>query len=135
MFFPYHLVGPDEVQRFMSGCVDTLGVLTVPDGGPDFVDLPDQALRVGPLQVIWAPSVTLTFRMTVDVNPIQPAEPSWLAANLTRDGVSTWRYCRNENHPEAGRDHLHLNGDTKLVGLPDPLTMRQLTARLLAEPR
>lgn len=33
--------------------------------------------------------------MTVDIAPDKPAEPKWLAANLTRDGAAFWRYCRN----------------------------------------
>lgn len=135
MFFPYHLVGSDEVETFFRGWVESLAVATSPDGAPDFMDLPGRVLFVRPFDVLWASEVTLRVGMTVDVAPDRPAEPLWLAANLTRKGVVAWRYCRNENHPETGRDHLHLSGGTKLVGLPDPLTLDQLSARLLDEPR
>ncbi len=135
MFFPYHLVGADEVEVFVRGWVDSLAVVTQPDGAPDFVDLPGQLLRIGPFNAVWAVDAALRVHMTVDVNPQRPAEPVLLAANFTRNSASVWRYCRNDYHPDVGRDHLHLHDDTLLVGLPDPLTLNQLSARLLAEPR
>jgi hypothetical protein len=135
VFFPYHLIGPDEVEHFMRRWLDELGAATNPEGAPDFVDLPDAALHIGNFDVLWSSTAKLTMRIMVDVSWGRPAEPLVLAATFTRGRVAVWRYCRNDNHPEAGRDHLHLDNDTRLVGLPDPLTLSQLTARLLTEPR
>lgn len=135
MFFPYHLVGVDAVENFMRGWVDSLAVSTSPDGAPDFDDAPDHLLRICAFDVLWATGATFMLRMVVDVHPDRPAEPLTFAANFAREAVPAWRYCRNDHHLDVGRDHLHLHGSKHLVGLPDPLTLEQLTSRLLAEPR
>lgn len=58
-----------------------------------------------------------------------------VSAHFMRDRRWQWRYCRNDHHPDIGRDHLHLDDDAMLVGLGDSLAMSHITARLLAEPR
>ncbi len=75
MFFPYHLVGPAEVEEFMRGWVDTLAAATVPDGAPDFADLPGDLLRVGPFDVLWAPGTLFTGQRAEEVVGATGIEP------------------------------------------------------------
>ena len=135
MFFPYHLVGPSEVENFMQQWLDELGAATVPDGAPDCRDLQGDLLEIGPLAVTWTATSRLHLHLVVDVNPERPAEPVLLSAHLMRDGRAAWRYCRNDHHSDVGGDHLHLDDDARLVGLVEPLALSHITARLLAEPR
>lgn len=116
----------------MRGWVESLAASKSPDGAPDFDDSPDHLLRIGAFDVLWATEATFTLRMIVDVHPDRPAEPLTFAANFTREAVPAWRYCRNDHHLDLdiSRDHLHVHGNKRLVGLPDPLTLDQLTSRL-----
>lgn len=135
MFFPHHLVGPDEVQSFIRGWIDSLGVVARPAGAPDCDLGSNDMLDVRPLVLRWTDDASLRLRLIVDADRTRPAEPVQLSANFTRDGRPSWRYCRNDHHPQLGRDHLHLDGDTQLIGLTDSLTLKQITSRLLSEPR
>jgi hypothetical protein len=98
-------------------------VVTEPDGAPDFVELPGQLLLIGPFKAVWAVDAALRVQMTVDVNPHRPTEPVLLAANFTRSKASAWRYCRNDHHPDLGRDHLRC-ATTSLTTLKNPTDRR-----------
>ncbi|WP_157965127.1 hypothetical protein [Euzebya rosea] len=94
-----------------------------------------ELLEIGPLAVRWTPTASLHLHMVVDTAPDRLAEPLLVSAHFMRDRRWLWRYCRNDHHPDIGRDHLHLDDDAMLVGLGDSLAMSHITARFLAEPR